>query len=150
MYHTIRGQSTIKLYVIFNVLELMDKLCCSFGVDILDSLFSKATIKSSQGTEHFRPIPHFIIAFVYVSKFFLLFFLFMFDDNNDFIFIVFHTLVLFYQMVTLNVALNSSNGMFTLLMSNQFVELKSSVFKKFSKENVFQMTCSGTFFFSFF
>lgn len=54
-----------------------------------------------------------------------------------------HTTVLFYQLVTLNVAINSySNALLTLLMSNQFVEIKGAVFKKFEKENVFQMSCA--------
>jgi hypothetical protein len=30
----------------------------------------------------------------------------------------------------------------TLLVSNQFVEIKQSVFKKFEKENLFQVSCS--------
>lgn len=30
-YHFIRGQAVIKLYVVFNVLEIFDKLCASFG-----------------------------------------------------------------------------------------------------------------------
>ena len=56
-----------------------------------------------------------------------------------------HTLVLFYQLVTLNVAINSySDALLTLLISNQFVEIKGSVFKKFEKENLFQLTCAGT------
>jgi len=38
VYHSIRGQSVIKLYVVFNVMEIFDRLCCSFGVDVLDSL----------------------------------------------------------------------------------------------------------------
>lgn len=60
-----------------------------------------------------------------------------------------HTLVLFYQLVTLNVAINSySNALLTLLLSNQFVEIKGSVFKKFEKENLFQLTCAGTFAYS--
>jgi len=46
-------------------------------------------------------------------------------------------------MVTLNVAVNSySNALLTLLLSNQFVEIKSTVFKKFEKENLFQITCA--------
>lgn len=62
--------------------------------------------------------------------------------NHDII--VAHTLVLFFQMVTLNVAVNSySNALLTLLISNQFVEIKGSVFKKFEKENLFQLSCSG-------
>lgn len=39
-----------------------------------------------------------------------------------------HSLVLFYQLVTLNVAINSySNALLTLLLSNQFVEIKGAV-----------------------
>lgn len=47
-------------------------------------------------------------------------------------------------MITLNVAINFySNALLSLLISNQFVEIKQSVFKKFEKENLFQLTCSG-------
>ena len=54
-----------------------------------------------------------------------------------------HSTALFYQVITLNVAVNSySNALLTLLMSNQFVEIKSTVFKKIEKENLFQMTCA--------
>ncbi len=54
-----------------------------------------------------------------------------------------HATSLFYQVITLNVAVNSySNALLTLLMSNQFVEIKSTVFKKFEKENLFQLTCA--------
>jgi hypothetical protein len=57
-----------------------------------------------------------------------------------------HSIVLFYQVVTLNVAINShSNALLTLLLSNQFVEIKGSVFKKFERENLFQLSCSGEF-----
>jgi hypothetical protein len=52
--------------------------------------------------------------------------------------------VLFYQAITLNVAVNAhNNALLTLLVSNQFVEIKSAVFKKFEKENLFQLACSG-------
>lgn len=58
--------------------------------------------------------------------------------------LVLHTLVLFFQMITLNVAINFySNALLSLLISNQFVEIKQSVFKRFEKENLFQLTCSG-------
>ena len=50
-----------------------------------------------------------------------------------------------YQMISLNVAVNSyDNALLTLLVSNQFVEIKGSVFKKFEKDNLFQITCAGT------
>jgi hypothetical protein len=54
-----------------------------------------------------------------------------------------HAAILFYQVITLNVAVNSySNALLTLLMSNMFVEIKSTVFKKFEKDNIFQLTCA--------
>ena len=50
-----------------------------------------------------------------------------------------------YQMLCLNVAINSyDNALLSLLMSNQFVEIKGSVFKKFEKDNLFQITCAGS------
>ncbi|CAG8506299.1 498_t:CDS:10 [Dentiscutata erythropus] len=42
-----------------------------------------------------------------------------------------------------NAAINSySNALLTLLLSNQFIEIKGSVFKRFEKENLFQLSCS--------
>jgi len=50
-----------------------------------------------------------------------------------------HTLVLFYQAVALSVAINSnSNVLLTLLISNNFTELKTNVFKRCEAENLFQ------------
>lgn len=124
MYHSVRGQDVVKLSVIFNVLEIADRLCCSFGQDLLDSLFSRSTLaRRKNGKQpYLRPVGFFGLSLCYVLA---------------------HTLVLFYQLVTLNVAINSyDNALLTLLLSNQFVEIKSSVFKKFEKENVFQMTCA--------
>jgi hypothetical protein len=73
-----------------------------------------------------------------------------------------HALVYFYQLVSLNVAVNSyDNALLTLLVSNQFVEIKGckllrsvyssdanqlsrlAVFKKFEKENLLQIMCAG-------
>lgn len=57
---------------------------------------------------------------------------------------VLHTLVMIYQMISLNVAVNSyDHALLTLLVSNQFVEIKGSVFKKFEKDSLFQITCAG-------
>lgn len=64
LYHAVRGQSTLKLYVLFNVFEVMDKLLSSFGLDILDSFFS-ATVGDG-GRSALRPLPHFLLAVVYV------------------------------------------------------------------------------------
>lgn len=63
---------------------------------------------------------------------------------NECLSVVAHALVMVYQMLCLNVAINSyDNALLSLLMSNQFVEIKGSVFKKFEKDNLFQITCAG-------
>ncbi|KIV98812.1 uncharacterized protein PV09_09426 [Verruconis gallopava] len=124
MYHNIRGQAAIKLYVIYNMLEVADKLLGSIGQDILECLFSRETLerKPDGRSKVLRPFSLFILSLIYN---------------------VIHASALFYQVITLNVAVNSySNALLTLLMSNQFVEIKGSVFKKFEKENLFQMCCA--------
>lgn len=64
---------------------------------------------------------------------------------------VVHALVMVYQLLCLNVAINSyDNALLSLLMSNQFVEIKGSVFKKFEKDNLFQITCAGALHFVFY
>ena len=38
-YHWIRGQNTIKLYVIIGIMEVFDRLLCAFAQDALDSFY---------------------------------------------------------------------------------------------------------------
>ncbi|MCJ1397451.1 hypothetical protein MMC11_000644 [Xylographa trunciseda] len=124
MYHSIRGQAAIKLYVIYNVLEVCDRLLSALGQDVLECLFSKETLERNPDgrSKVWRPFWLFILALLYN---------------------LLHSTALFYQVITLNVAVNSySNALLTLLMSNQFVEIKSTVFKKFEKDNLFQITCA--------
>ena len=124
MYHSIRGQAAIKLYVIYNVLEVCDRLFSALGQDVLECLFSKESLerKADGRSKVLRPLWLFVLALAYNLV---------------------HSTALFYQVITLNVAVNSySNALLTLLLSNQFVEIKSTVFKKFEKENLFQLTCA--------
>ncbi|KAA6413202.1 MAG: DUF747-domain-containing [Lasallia pustulata] len=124
MYHSIRGQAAIKLYVIYNVLEVCDRLLSALGQDVLECLFSQETLerKHDGRSKILRPFSLFMLALLYN---------------------IIHVTALFYQVITLNVAVNSySNALLTLLMSNQFVEIKSTVFKKIEKENLFQLTCA--------
>ncbi|XP_043918135.1 transmembrane anterior posterior transformation protein 1 homolog isoform X2 [Protopterus annectens] len=122
MYHLIRGQSVIKLYIIYNMLEVADRLFSSFGQDILDALYWTATEPKERKTAHIGVIPHFFMAVFYVF---------------------FHAILIMVQATTLNVAFNSHNkSLLTIMMSNNFVEIKGSVFKKFEKNNLFQMSNS--------
>ncbi|XGW15032.1 hypothetical protein V3C99_000926 [Haemonchus contortus] len=121
VYHQVRGQGVIKLYIFYNMLEVADKLFSSLGQDILDALFWTAnepkTFKSA-----IRTLCHFGFALSYASI---------------------HTFLVLLQATTLNVAFNSHNqALLAIMMSNNFVELKGSVFKKFAKANLFQMACS--------
>ena len=90
----------------------------------MECLFAKETLerKPNGRSKILRPFSLFLLALAYN---------------------IIHSLCLYYQVITLNVAVNSySNALLTLLMSNQFVEIKSTVLKKIEKENLFQMTCA--------
>ena len=116
IYHYIRGQSVLKLYVIFNMLQISDRLFASIGEDILDALFSSVALRLPLSVFHFS------ISSLYVFL---------------------HALLLFTQVITLNVSVNSDNSsLFIVLVSNNFVELKGAVFKRFDAHNLFQISCS--------
>ncbi|XP_020962361.1 protein POLLEN DEFECTIVE IN GUIDANCE 1 [Arachis ipaensis] len=90
IYHMIRGQGTIKLYVVYNVLEIFDKLCQSFNGDVLQTLV-----------------------------------------------LLVHSFILLAQAITLSTCIVAhNNALFALLVSNNFAEIKSNVFKRYSKDNV--------------
>lgn len=101
------------------MIEIFDRLFSSLGQDVLDSLYYTAKY-------HPRRVPRMFVAFAVATTY-----------------VVLHALLLFAQVVTLNVAVNSSNSsLLTLLISNNFAELKSAVFKKFEEQNLFQISCS--------
>lgn len=120
MYHSIRAQSSLKLYFIFSAMDIFDRLLSSFGHDVMDALQSTATDPRSRRWK--SGIAYFALAQGYMLV---------------------HTVVLFYQVITLNVAVNAySDQLLALLISNQFVEIKSNVFKKWEKEMLFQVVCA--------
>uniref|UniRef100_A0A182PZY7 Protein TAPT1 homolog n=1 Tax=Anopheles farauti TaxID=69004 RepID=A0A182PZY7_9DIPT len=122
LYHMIKSQSIIKLYIFYNMLEVGDRLLSAFGQDTIDALFWTATEPKHSKRQHLGTIPHFLFAIVYVTM---------------------HSVLVMFQATSLNVAINSNNkGLLTIMMSNNFVELKGSVFKKFDKNNLFQLSCS--------
>lgn len=104
--------------------QVCDKLLAALGQDILECLFSNETLERDVDgrSKIIRPLGMFVLALIYN---------------------VTHATALFYQVIALNVAVNSySNALLTLLISNQFVEIKSTVFKKIEKDNLFQLTCA--------
>ena len=139
--------------------QILERLCASFGHDIFDTLYlnfgsllppspgqsmpksTEDSTKSGTTVARLSPVTHFFVALAYTSKHRLR----TIQQNVDnWFLIVIHSLVLFFQVITLNVAVNSfSSSLFALLVSNNFVELKQSVFKRFNSGNLFQLSCSG-------
>lgn len=66
LYHKIKSQSVIKLYIFYNLLEVGDRLFSSFGQDAIDALFWTATEKRAKKREHLGTVPHLIFAIIYV------------------------------------------------------------------------------------
>ncbi len=116
VYHRIRSQNTIKLYVLSSMIEVIDKLFASFGGDLFDSIQIQLTNNQQ------LPIIQTIIAFIYVTL---------------------HSLLYLSQVATLTVVINSADdSLLTILILNNFAELKGFVFKKYDKNNLFQLTCA--------
>ncbi|KAJ1656176.1 hypothetical protein GGF38_004625, partial [Coemansia sp. RSA 25] len=79
MYHSIRAQSSLKLYFIFSALDIFDRLLSSFGHDVMDAL--QSTVTDPRSLRWKSGAAYFALAQVYMLV---------------------HTLVLFYQVITLN------------------------------------------------
>lgn len=118
LYHWIRGQAMLKLYVLIAIVEVFDRLMCCMGQDCLDSMYWNTT-RRPRST---RMLVSVTVVMVYV---------------------ICHTLILFVHVATLNVAINSADhALLTVLISGNFAEIKSTVFKKYNRPNLFKVTAS--------
>lgn len=91
---------------------------CSFGQDALDSLYWNTTKRPY----HPRMIASIIVVLAYATI---------------------HSYILFVHAATLNVAMNSEDSaLMSLLIGGNFAEIKSTVFKKYNKQNLFKITTS--------
>lgn len=123
LYHFVRAQSFIKLYVMFNMLDIFERLFCTVGQDINDSLIFISKPKYIHNSKNF------------VGLFFRILLAVVYNITHSFMY--------FTRMVVLSAAINSdSKSLLSLLLSNNFVEIKSSVFKRFAEANLFQITCA--------
>lgn len=121
IYHMIRGQSTIKLYVVYNILEIFDRLCQSFCGDVFGALFSSAAGLAISPPEKLR-----FSTWRFVS-----------DLALTMVASILHSFILLAQAITLSTCIVAhNNALLALLVSNNFAEIKSSVFKRFSKDNI--------------
>ncbi|KAJ7570627.1 hypothetical protein O6H91_01G129100 [Diphasiastrum complanatum] len=124
IYHSIRFQSSIKLYVVYNVLEIFDKLCQSFGGDVLQVLFNSAVAVSTCSSE----------GLLLESLRFLL------DQTIAILCFMLHCLIILSEAITVSAAINpANNALLMLLISNNFAEIKSNVFKRVAKDNLHTM-----------
>lgn len=119
LYHFIRGQSMIKLYVLTAIMDMLDSLLRSFGHDAFDSLFWQTRTHPEQVTQ--------LLTILLVVS----------------IYIVLHSCLYFAHTATLTVAINSSDkSLVTLVLLNNVAELKAFVFKKFDNRLLFQLACA--------
>lgn len=128
LYHMVKAQSVIKLYVGFNILEVVDKLSSTAACDVLDTLFWTATEPTAPDNIDGRRRRRYNIVIQLIGSIAC---------------VLFQSHLFLVQATVLNVALNSKNdSLLTIMMSNNFVELKGMVFKKFERNNLFHMSCS--------
>jgi hypothetical protein len=123
LYHYIRGQmsSYIKLYVIYNVLEVFDRLFCSLGQDVFDQLSISSQTgygdKDRERAERDKDRDGRQLRGTWALS--------VFYVGLSMVYVIGHATVLMIQVVVLNVAINSNNNaLITLLVANNFTEIK--------------------------
>ncbi|EWS76258.1 eukaryotic membrane protein, cytomegalovirus gH-receptor family protein (macronuclear) [Tetrahymena thermophila SB210] len=117
-YHAFRGQSTLKLYGVLMTADIVDKMLCTFGEYLILDIIWQKLPKS--------PLLHLI---KYIIPAILYVFL--------------HSLVLFLSIIATNVILNSDiSFLFVMMFVHLSMKLKSTIFKKFTKDGYVQQTHS--------
>jgi Eukaryotic membrane protein family len=105
-------------YLIISLVEVFDRLMCSLGQDCLDSLYWNTVSRPYSS----RMVISFLVVVVYTAV---------------------HSLILLVHVETLSVAMNSADeALMTLLITGNFAEIKSTVFKKYNKAALFKITVS--------
>ena len=118
VYHLIRGQSMIKLYVLASMIEVFDKLMSSFGQDAFDALHWQ----TRYNPRSLKMALTFLMTTGYVCI---------------------HSLIYFFHIATMTVVINSvDKALITVLILNNFSEMKAFILKKFDCNNLFQLACS--------
>jgi len=123
-FHYIHAQEVIKLYVVLTMLEIFDKICGSLSFDCLETLAASCSMllggRSSRGGQGYparrgaredglRVLVDFFVTLLVMCL---------------------HCLIIMLEAVAFNVVLNSaSSSLLALLVSNNFAELKGTVFK---------------------
>ncbi|KMS94196.1 hypothetical protein BVRB_023840, partial [Beta vulgaris subsp. vulgaris] len=109
----IRFSRHLQVYFLFNVIIVLDRLGSMFGADLVGRALNPR-----------RDFAAFIL-----------------DTIACVAYAIVHIAILYLQIITINVAVNSNRGeLIIVLTSNNFSEIKGGVLKKFSVINLFQIS----------
>jgi hypothetical protein len=115
LYHTLRGRSILSLFLFFHVSYVTEKILAAFGADFFP----------------FKPFGK-IVSFRYLVEYIGLS-----------LYMLGHSLSVFVSVLSLHAAMNSVDASFVaILCSSNYLELKGSILKRFSSENLFQIGSS--------
>lgn len=114
-------QEFLKLSVLQTALELSDKICCSFLVDVLEALAASCTAFAAQ--------PHWSTSHAFNV---------MSDAAVALALLTAHGATLMAQALVFGVAMNSQkNTLLALLIASNFTEIKGTVMKRFDPTKIF-------------
>lgn len=118
-------QEFLKLSVLFTALELSDKICCNFGVDVLEALAASCTqFMSAQYWTGKAAVN--LVSDVFVAS----------------ILVIVHGAALMAQAMVFGVAMNSKkNALVALLIAANFTEIKGTVLKRFDSNKLYVLAC---------
>lgn len=68
LYHLIRSQSFVKIYVIYNFLDTIDRLLTVFGRDIVEALYWLVIGKKVDDEKRYPLVVYVFLEFAYFSK----------------------------------------------------------------------------------
>ena len=117
VYHYIRAQSLLKLYFIFNMMEIIERLVRSWGNDLVDGMIRCAV---SSNRSLLSLALHCLVVVTYTTL---------------------HSIIHFWRVMIISVAI-LANDMLIVLLTNNFNELKGTVFKKNEPRSVYPVLTS--------
>jgi len=131
IYHYIRSQEVLKLYVVMNTIEILDKILCSFTVDTLQSMGLSAASLLTQARRGDRLKGDLELAGLS----------FVGDVVIAGGLCAMHSVLLQIMAITYSVAVNSTgNALLGLLIAIAFIEIKGTIFKKWDVNRLEKMT----------
>jgi hypothetical protein len=116
VYHYIRAQSLLKLYFIYNMLEIIERLVRSWGNDLMDGLIRSAALSGSR----ISVFINWLVVLLYSLG---------------------HAYIHFWRVMLISVAM-LANDMLIVLLTNNFNELKGTVFKKSEPRSLYPVLTS--------